>query len=78
MTVIELTDEQANILKARAAADGLTLGAWLDRLAKEYASASASTEPLRTGRGTLSKYGPAPSAEEIDENRRNMVRNPVA
>lgn len=28
--------------------------------------------PLKTGRGLLAKYGPAPSAEEIDENRHDM------
>jgi hypothetical protein len=33
MTVIELSDEQAAALKAKAAAQGLTLEAWLQRLA---------------------------------------------
>ena len=37
MTVIELPDEQAAALKAKAAAAGLTLEAWLNKL--------ASTEP---------------------------------
>jgi len=31
--------------------------------------------PFKTGRGIFVKYGPAPSAEEIDENRREMFRN---
>ena len=35
MTVIEIPDEQAEALKARAAAEGLTLEAWLRRLAEE-------------------------------------------
>jgi plasmid stability protein len=35
MTVIEIPDEQAEALKARAAAEGLTLEAWLKRLAEE-------------------------------------------
>jgi hypothetical protein len=35
MTVIELTDEQAAALKAKASAEGLTLEAWLHRLAVE-------------------------------------------
>ena len=35
MTVIELNDEQAAALKAKAAAAGLTLEAWLERLASE-------------------------------------------
>jgi len=32
MTVIELSDEQAAALKAKAAAEGLTLEAWLEKL----------------------------------------------
>ncbi len=35
MTVIELTDEQAAALQARAAAEGLSLEAWLRKLAEE-------------------------------------------
>jgi len=31
-------------------------------------------EPAQTGRGMLVKYGASPSAEEIDENRREMFR----
>lgn len=33
MTVIELSDEQAAALKAKAAAEGLTLEAWIEKLA---------------------------------------------
>ena len=29
-------------------------------------------EPTRSLRGLLAKYGPAPSAEEIDQNRAEM------
>jgi hypothetical protein len=36
---IELPDEQAAALKARAAADGLTLEGWIQKLAREEASA---------------------------------------
>jgi hypothetical protein len=31
--------------------------------------------PFKTGRGKFAKYGPAPSAEEIDANRADMFRN---
>jgi hypothetical protein len=34
VTVIELTDEQAAALKAKAAAEGLTLEAWFKKLAE--------------------------------------------
>lgn len=73
MTVIEIPDDQAAALKARAAAQGLTLKAWLSKLAEE-STAVALQKPLNSGRGMLAKYGPAPSAEEIDENRRDMFR----
>ena len=33
---------------------------------------SNSEEPTRSLRGLLAKYGPAPSAEEIDQNRAEM------
>ena len=39
MTVIELSDEQAAALNARAAAEGLTLEAWLQKLAAVEAPA---------------------------------------
>ena len=74
MTVIEISDEKAASLKAKAAAQGLTLKAWLEKLAED-AAADESPEPLETGRGMWSKYGTAPSAEEIDENRREMFSN---
>lgn len=73
MTMIELPDHQAAALNAIAARQGLTLEAWLAKLAEESSIAPA-VKPLQTGRGMLAKYGPAPSAEEIDENRRDMFR----
>ncbi len=35
----------------------------------------ADKEPTRSLRGLLAKYGPAPSAEEIDQNRAEMFAN---
>jgi hypothetical protein len=73
MTItIELPEEQVASLEARAAADGLTLAAWLQKLARQ--EAIIRPKPFKSGRGMLAKYGPAPSAEEIDENRRDMFR----
>ncbi len=45
MTVIELPDEQAAALKAKAAAAGLTLEAWLNKVASAEQSAE---RPLQT------------------------------
>ncbi len=47
MTVIELPDEQAAALRAKAAAEGLTLEAWLEQLAGAENGARAE-HPLRT------------------------------
>ena len=74
MTTIELSDNQAAVLKAKAASQGLTLKSWLVKLATEEQTPDAPRKPLKTGRGMLAKYGPAPSAEEIDENSRDMFR----
>jgi len=40
MTVIELSDEQAAALKAKAASQGLSLEAWLQQLAEQGRPAS--------------------------------------
>jgi hypothetical protein len=47
MTVIELTDEQAAALKAKAEAAGLSLEAWLKQLAGGEEESSAE-RPLQT------------------------------
>jgi len=72
MTVIELPDEQAAALRAKAEAQGLTLQDWFKKLAEE--ESETSERPLKSAYGLLSKYGPAPSAEEIDANRADMFR----
>jgi hypothetical protein len=40
MTVIELSDEHAAALKAKAASEGLSLEAWLQKLAEQECPAS--------------------------------------
>ena len=71
MTAIEIPDNQMAALKAKAALQGLTLKGWLGKLAEDSPS-DTPRKPLKTGRGMLARYGPAPSAEEIDENRKDM------
>jgi len=76
MTVsIEVSNEQFAALKARAAAQGLTLQDWLQKLALEEPEPAQPGKPFKSGYGMLAKYGPGPSAEEIDENRREMFRS---
>lgn len=73
MTVtIELTNEQLAVLKAKAAAQGLTIQDWLHQLADDGRGPDQQAKPFLSGYGMLAKYGPAPSAEEIDKNRREM------
>ena len=69
---IEVSNEQLAALKAKAAAQGLTLQDWLKKLAAEEVEPGKPGQPFKSGYGMLAKYGPAPSAEEIDENRREM------
>jgi hypothetical protein len=47
----------------------------LDKILAAAAESSAVKEPTRSLRGLLATYGPAPSAEEIDENRAEMFAN---
>ncbi len=63
MTVIELTDVQAEALKAKAASEGLSLEAWLLKLAREEHPAS----------------GPRPHiADVIVENMRDVAPEVMA
>ena len=72
MTLIELPDEQATALKWKAAKQGLSLEAWLGKLAE--VESGLQPKPLKSAYGLLKEFGPAQSAEEIDENRRDMFR----
>lgn len=73
MTItIELEDEQVAALKAKALAEGLSLEGWLRKIADQ--EAETPRKPLKSAYGILAKYGPGPSAEEIDENRRDMFK----
>ena len=73
MMVIELPDEEAAALQAKAAAQGLTLQAWFKKLAEEEVAAEPR-KSLKSAYGLLAEYGPAPSAAEIEENRHEMFR----
>jgi hypothetical protein len=78
---IEIPDELATALKARAQAEGLSADSYVGRVLQHTLAVAATEErarrPLKSARGILAKYGPAPSAEEIDENRRDMLRGSI-
>ena len=71
--------EEAKLLAAARAkgvsTDALVREAVDKIIAEATAEMSAKKEPTRSARGILAKYGPAPSAEEIDENRAEMFAN---
>ncbi len=69
---LDLTEDQIAALEAKAAAEGLSLEGWLRELADR--ESQPRSKPLKSARGILAKYGPGPSAEEIDENRREMFK----
>jgi hypothetical protein len=47
----------------------------LEKILAEAPDVNPRKEPTRSSRGILAKYGPAPSAEEIDQNRAEMFAN---
>ncbi len=71
--------EEAKLLAA-ARAKGVSANALVREavnriIAEVPGEARVSKEPTRSARGILAKYGPAPSSEEIDENRAEMFAN---
>jgi hypothetical protein len=66
-------------LIAIAQAKGLSTDALvreaLEKILADAPDVSPKKEPTRSSRGILAKYGPAPSAEEIDQNRAEMFAN---
>jgi hypothetical protein len=76
---IEIPDELGAALKAQAQAQGISPDRYISRILEDKLTAAMELrkddQPFETGYGMWAKYGPAPSAEEIDENRREMFRN---
>ena len=71
--------EEAKLLAA-AKAKGVSANALVREavnriIAEVPGEATIQKEPTRSVRGLLAKYGPPPSAEEIDENRAEMLAN---
>jgi hypothetical protein len=64
---------------AQAQAEGVSADRYVSRILEHTLASQlrtgASSQPFEAGYGMWAKYGPAPSAEEMDENRREMFRN---
>jgi hypothetical protein len=74
---IELPDHLEAALKEQANAKGVSQAGYVRTLLERDLSASTATPslpPFDIGYGILAKYGPAPTAEEIDANRADMFR----
>ena len=71
---IDLSDEQAAALKAKAAARGLSLEGWFQMIASQEAPSPGVRQAKKSAYGLLAQYGPGPSEEDIDDTRRDMFR----
>ena len=72
---LPLEPQEEAKLVAAARAKGVSLDALVrEALGPIFAEAPVK-EPTQSLRGILAKYGPAPSAEEIDQNRAEMFAN---
>lgn len=79
MTItLPLEPREAARIAEIARAKGLTPEALLRQVVDQIihdSPAQTAKEPSRSLRGLLAKYGPPPSAEDIDENRAEMFAN---
>jgi hypothetical protein len=80
MTItLPLEPQKEAKLIALAEAKGMTadelVSQAIDKLIAEAPEGAARMEPTHSLRGLLAKYGTAPSAEEIDQNRAEMFAN---
>jgi hypothetical protein len=66
MTVIELPDEQATALKAKAAASGLTLEAWLKQLAAPEVTGEPLDQPVGRPRSLQDELTPEEWVRQFD------------
>jgi hypothetical protein len=75
---IDIPDELAAALKISAEARGISPDQFVNEALEKALSTGrrlSGGEPFQTGYGMWAKYGPAPTAEEIDENRREMFQS---
>jgi hypothetical protein len=75
---IDLPDNLDAALKAQARAKGISEAGFVRQVLEQILIPAVEGKPgppFETGYGMWAKYGPALSAEEIDENRRDMFRN---
>ena len=83
---IDLSEQNAAVLEAQAKAAHMPPESYLSEIVARALgsqhhgetpepSAGEPGTPKKSAYGLLAKYGPGPTQEEIDENRRDMFRN---
>ncbi len=76
---IEISEELERTLEKKASIAGIPAKTYavllLERDLGKGEAAESKQNGLKTSYGAAAKFGPAPSAEEIDENRREMFKN---
>jgi hypothetical protein len=72
--VIEIPDALRAALNAKAQEQGVSASGYARQLLERALSedAARTPKPKKSAFGLLTQYGPGPSAEEIEENRREM------
>ena len=73
---IEIPDALEAALKAKAHEQGVSTSGYARQVLERALGENAAQEPKpkKSAFGLLAQYGPGPTAEEIDENRREMFR----
>jgi hypothetical protein len=73
---IEIPAALEAVLKAKANAQGITTSSYARQVLEEALSEQEKQthKSKKSAYGHLARYGPGPSAEEIDEHRRDMFR----
>jgi hypothetical protein len=78
---IEIPEKLEMALKMKANALGTSTATFvrevLERELEPLLETTVPVVPFKNSRGMLAKYGPAPTAEEIDENRKDMLKNTI-
>ncbi len=71
---IDLPDDLDAALKAHAKAQGVSAAGFVSRVIQQALSEKqdSAVKPKKSAYGILARYGPGPSEEEIDRNRREM------
>jgi hypothetical protein len=71
---IELPEDLGAALQAKAQERGVSPAEWTRHLLQEAIQLehTQKPKPKKSGYGLLAKYGPGPTDEDIEENRREM------